>query len=231
MAVLLIGLSVMAIMMSVAMPVWKQMIKREKEAELVFRGEQYARAIGLFQRRTGPGALPANLDLLVEQRYLRKKYKDPITGDDFLPLTQTSNAPGAPGTGSPQGSGRGAGPAGQQPPASGTGRGVAQAPTGRGAAVGGVIGVVSKSTDESIRLYNGRNHYNEWQFVFVPRTQTPGAGGRGGGADNGRGGGGRQQGPPAGTTPPDARGRSFIPPRLTPSPGPGSGPLLPPPPR
>src|SRR5436190_18305082 len=83
MAVLLVALSVMAILMTAAMPVWKQVARREKEAELVFRGEQIARAIGLFQRKTGPGALPPNVAFLVEQHYLRKKYKDPITNDDF----------------------------------------------------------------------------------------------------------------------------------------------------
>src|SRR5436189_185607 len=51
MAALLVGLGIMAVMMTVAMPVWKQMAQREKEAELVFRGQQYARAVGLFQRQ------------------------------------------------------------------------------------------------------------------------------------------------------------------------------------
>src|SRR5262249_37430417 len=40
-------------------------------------------------------------------------------------------------------------------------------------ATGGVIGVASKSKDKSIRLYNGRNHYNEWAFINTPQTQTP----------------------------------------------------------
>jgi len=51
MAALLVALAVMAILLSVAMPTWRQMVQREKEAELVFRGQQYARAIGLFQRK------------------------------------------------------------------------------------------------------------------------------------------------------------------------------------
>jgi len=38
MAALLVGLSVMAVLMTVAMPVWKQLAQREKEEELVFRG-------------------------------------------------------------------------------------------------------------------------------------------------------------------------------------------------
>src|SRR4030088_701344 len=76
MAALLVGLSITALMMTVALPVWKQAAQREKEAELVFRGQQYARAIGLFQRKNGPGTLPPNIDVLVEQRFIRKKFKD-----------------------------------------------------------------------------------------------------------------------------------------------------------
>ena len=49
MVALLVSLTIMGVMLSVAMPVWKQMAQREKEAELVFRGQQYARAIGLYQ--------------------------------------------------------------------------------------------------------------------------------------------------------------------------------------
>src|SRR5580765_2076648 len=100
MAVLLITMSIMAIMMTVVLPTWKQLTRREKEAELVFRGEQYARAIQLFQAKSGPGTLPPTIDLLVEQRFLRKKFKDPITNDDFAPLVQLAPAAGgAPGVG------------------------------------------------------------------------------------------------------------------------------------
>ena len=52
MAAIIVGMAVMAVVMTAAMPVWKQMVQREKEEELVFRGEQYAHAIGMFQRRT-----------------------------------------------------------------------------------------------------------------------------------------------------------------------------------
>ena len=93
MVVLIVGLSIMAVMMTAAMPVWKQIAQREKEAELVFRGEQYARAIGLFQRKNGPGTLPPSFDVLVEQRFLRKKFKDPITDDEFVPVALTRRGP------------------------------------------------------------------------------------------------------------------------------------------
>ena len=76
MAALLVAMSVMAIVMSVAMPTWSHMIRRDKEEELIFRGTQYARAINQYQRKFA-NASPASLDVLIEQRMLRKKFKDP----------------------------------------------------------------------------------------------------------------------------------------------------------
>jgi len=82
MAALLVAMAVMAVMMSIALPVYRQAAQREKEAELVWRGQQYDRALQLFRRKTSaPG--PPNLDILIDQKFLRKKYKDPITGGDF----------------------------------------------------------------------------------------------------------------------------------------------------
>ena len=85
MAALLVGMSVMAVLMSAPLPVWSHMATREKEEEPIFRGKQYARAIGLFQRKYA-NTSPPTIDVLVEQRFLRKKYKDPITNDDFQPI-------------------------------------------------------------------------------------------------------------------------------------------------
>ena len=187
MAALLVAMSIMAIMMTVVMPVWKQAAQREKEEELVFRGRQYVHAIGLFQRKFA-NAFPPNIDILVEQRFLRKKFKDPITNDDFVPL--------AAGQGVPVGGLQQPGPRGQTGATGATGAGGRiQAPTtpstpqtgARGASpfgspgvgggtTAGISGVASKSKDQSIRLYNGRGHYNEWAFVYTPAVQQPGAG-------------------------------------------------------
>ena len=52
MAALLVSLAVMSVLMSVALPAWRHEAQREKEAELVFRGEQYARAIALYRAKT-----------------------------------------------------------------------------------------------------------------------------------------------------------------------------------
>ena len=178
MAGLIVGLAVMAVLMTAAMPVWKHTVQREKEEELVFRGEQYAHAIGMFQRKTA-NAYPPTLDVLVQQKFLRKKYKDPVTNDDFVPLTQATQA-----------AQRGAQPG--QSAQTQQGRGGAAAPGAAtpqaGVPAGGIIGVTSKSTDESIRLYKGRSHYNEWAFIYTPPAQAAGAGGswRSHGARRGR---------------------------------------------
>ncbi len=187
MAALLIGMSVAAVLMTAVMPVWKQLSKRERETELVFRGQQYVRAISLFQKRSGPGVLPPNVDVLVTGRFLRKKFKDPITNQDFdlLSPTQAAGQAGAAqqaGSAQQPGSGRGA-----QPATTGQGRVIgAQGGAAGGGATGGIIGVASKSKEESLRIFNGRTRYNEWQFLFVQQA-TPGQGGagRGGGAPGG----------------------------------------------
>lgn len=184
MAALLVGMSVMAVLMSALLPVWTHMATREKEEELIFRGNQYARAIGLFQRKYANTA-PPSIDVLVEQRFLRKKYKDPITNDDFQPLFANSQVaiPGQgglvaqrPGQTATQTTPVQQSPAGSNPQAGGF------------TPQGGVIGVTSKSKDTSIKLLNGRGRYNEWTFVYIQTAQRPGqpnvpqpsGGGRGG---------------------------------------------------
>jgi type II secretory pathway pseudopilin PulG len=69
--------------------VWHQAQQREKEIELIHVGREFRRAIGLYYQRT-PGPVkrfPNALEDLVEdkrfptpQRYLRKLYRDPMTG-------------------------------------------------------------------------------------------------------------------------------------------------------
>jgi type II secretory pathway pseudopilin PulG len=202
MAALLVAMAVMTVMMGAAMPVWKTMAQREKEAELIFRGQQYARAIGLYQRKLGPGTLPPNLDILIDQRFLRKKYKDPITNDDFQLLSagQTAVRPGQQvGEAQPQ-----------QPLSQAAGRLGAGRLGQAGPVIGGITGVASKSTATSLRLYNNRDKYNEWTFVFVQSAQGPGSQTPGGQGAGGRGRGARGGQPPArpgaGAIPPGSGG-------------------------
>jgi type II secretory pathway pseudopilin PulG len=211
MAALLVAVAVMAVLMSVALPAWRHEAQREKEAELVFRGEQWVRAIQQYQRRHGPGVFPPSLDVLVQERFARKKWKDPITGEDFVPWMMGQQA--APGQGGRQG-----GP--PQPPTFG----------GQPVGGGGVMGVRSRSTATSIREYKGATRYDQWQFLAGniggppggPGAEMPGGPGRGG---PGMGGPGR--GGPAGGMGGPGRGG---PGRGTgPGAGPGRGGQVPPP--
>ena len=227
-AALLVAIAVLSVMLMVALPAWRHQSQREKEIELIFRGQQYARAIGLYRRKLA-GAYPPSFDVLVEQKFLRRKYKDPITGDDFEPVFANSSAGqalmqqqgGAPAGGRvsvqetvrPDGRrqitttfrspGEGTSMQVQVQPAPLTGgRGRGSLPGSQLAGVaGGIVGVRSKSTGQSIILYNGRDRHDQWIFTYLAAQtqpgQTTGPGQRQGLPQ-------RQSGP---GTPPPGRGR------------------------
>jgi type II secretory pathway pseudopilin PulG len=78
--------------------VWHIQVKRDKEAQLLFVGNQFRRAISLYYERA-PGGLrqyPKQLDDLLQdprypnvQRHLRKLYIDPMTGKAEWGLVRT----------------------------------------------------------------------------------------------------------------------------------------------
>jgi type II secretory pathway pseudopilin PulG len=213
MVVLLIGMGVAAIWMSAALPAWRQQAIREKEADLVFRGEQYARAIALYYTKNN-NTLPPSIDILVSGKYLRKKWKDPMTEKDFVPVGSALPGQGGatggtpPGTnpvggrgpvgGAPQpGGGRANSPVQGGPSAPAPGRGGQGAP-GQVSMQAGISGVRSGSQATSIRLYQGQQIYAAWPFDYTAMMQrifgapggVPGGGrqGPGGGITNPRGG-------------------------------------------
>src|SRR5205085_9550732 len=100
MAALLVALTIMAVFLGMALPAWRTASQREKETELIFRGQQYARAITLFQRKYA-NTFPPNVDILLNEHFLRKKYKDPITDGEFQVVyanQQNNGQPGPAGT-------------------------------------------------------------------------------------------------------------------------------------
>ena len=210
MAALLVSLAVIGVILGVAMPVWRTVVQREKEEELIFRGRQYARAIQLFQRKYA-NAYPPNVDVLVEQRFLRKKYKDPVSKDGEFQLLYQAALAQRPGGGGGQAGAPQANPGGpgQRGAAAGSSFGSQVA-----GPQGGVVGVASKNKSKSIRVYDGRTSYSEWQFVWVPAAANPRTGPAGSVGPGQRGlqpGGGRSSpGPggvgPGGQMPPRGRG-------------------------
>lgn len=80
----------MGVVLASAGEVWHVAIKREKEQELLFVGNQFRQAIKSYYEHTPPQTqrYPARLEDLLRdprfpstQRYLRKIYADPISGD------------------------------------------------------------------------------------------------------------------------------------------------------
>lgn len=168
MAALLVGMTIMAIFLSIALPAWRTAAQREKETELIFRGQQYARAIMLFQRKYA-NTFPPNVEILLNEHFLRKKYKDPMTPDGEFQVVY-ANQQGQ-GSSQPTAGGSGIVPTQGQPQARTT-------TVGGGSTIGaqgGIIGVTSKSTATALRLYNGRDKYNEWVFVAQQASGRIGA--------------------------------------------------------
>ena len=167
MAALLVGVAIMGVLISVVLPVWSHAAKREREAELIFRGEQYTRAIELYQRQF-VGAYPPDLDTLVDQRFLRRLYTDPMTEngqgefrlvyqsqlDDIQGSPATANRPGEVATREPEASGNRLNQSDREE--------------------GDIVGVVSTSEEASVRIYNGQQQYSEWAFVYEPGSSQPG---------------------------------------------------------
>ena len=86
---LLIAVALIGTLLAAAGVVWHAQMQREREAELLFVGRQYAAAIAQFHERTPAGQrprFPARLEELVDDRrwptttrHLRRVFRDPIT--------------------------------------------------------------------------------------------------------------------------------------------------------
>jgi type II secretory pathway pseudopilin PulG len=218
-------------------------IKRDREEELIHRGVQYSRAVRRYFKKFR--RYPTRIEELENTnnlRFLRKRYKDPITGKDFKPLRITDvqmsfnsggvngltpvsqmnaqrtgqlNSPftrqagtagtTGPGTAATAGNSGDAADASSVPsdvshgnqtvsqdaasqdnasqnnasqnnasngPASPPPAGLASAPQVFGG--GGIVGVASISKEKTIREFNKKDHYNQWQFIYDPSSDRGG---------------------------------------------------------
>ena len=81
---LILFVAVLAIAMTVTAPALLFQLKRDREEELIHRGTQYTRAIQHYYKKFNsyPNTLE-NLENSNQLRFLRRRYKDPVTGKDF----------------------------------------------------------------------------------------------------------------------------------------------------
>jgi len=185
-----IALVILAVSLVAAVPLWQKAVQREREQELIFRGYQYMQAIERYQRKY-PGAYPPSVDVLVEQKFLRKAYTDPLGGEkgEWIVLRQLSPELQMGGQMQQQQLREAAGitegnrsraelrtPGGARPgargsslqPEGGSTRGF-QSSLGRGASdasMGGIVGVASRSTEKSFYRVPGKEKYKDWLFVW-----------------------------------------------------------------
>jgi hypothetical protein len=173
--------------------------RRERETELAWRGEQYERAIGLYFRKFGK--YPTKVDDLVKQtngvRFLRQAFTEPMNKDDgswrfiyvgpggqligslrrtslLQALITTPTLPGGTGASSsnPFGTSSQMGQTNGQSP---------QPQPLQGDVIGGnIVGVASKVKQDSLRVYEGGDTYELWEFIWSPMQQIaiPGQGGQ-----------------------------------------------------
>ncbi|MFZ0913748.1 MAG: hypothetical protein WAN09_10705 [Candidatus Korobacteraceae bacterium] len=101
---ILLMMALMIIAATVEAPRLVQQMKRDREEEMVHRGTEYARAIKKFYKKFGryPTSLE-QLDNTNQIRFLRRRYKDPLTKDGKWTLLhygdiQALANPNAPGT-------------------------------------------------------------------------------------------------------------------------------------
>ena len=160
----LIGITLLGVGLTAAVTLWSQAVQREDEAELLFRGEAIVRALERFQQDR-PGTLPETFDELVEGKYLRRAWRDPMTGRGFRILRAgEATAPATSAAGVIGARPRPTNPAGEE------GRGPAdneaepQDSSGAAEAATGITGVVSTSDLLSFRTYEGARRYSEWRF-------------------------------------------------------------------
>jgi len=161
-----LAMMLLAILIAAIAPSIGKISQREREYELIFRGRQYARAIGLFQRRFG--RYPNTLKELYENqpRTIRQLFKDPICNcPDWQVLILNTPDASPSGTGLPTGVpglAQTPGPVGPPPtttPAAASPFGTPSGPQGP------IVGVRTKVHKASILEWRGKKYYDEWKFV------------------------------------------------------------------
>ena len=173
MVVLMVAVTILMVLTAAALPMWSQAMKREKEAELIFRGWQYAEAIRVFQQRHG--RLPTRLQELIEvkPRSIRKLWKDPMTKSGEWGLVFQGGV-AAPGRGGRELGGGGGLDDGRQD----LGRGSRAPRPGEHRTVGPIVGVRSLSEEESIKILFDEESYDQWLFTSEKLAQAITGGGQ-----------------------------------------------------
>jgi type II secretory pathway pseudopilin PulG len=183
------------ISLTVALPNVYRQGQREREEELIFRGTEYARAIMLFQRQFR--RYPTSVKELLETnriRFLRHQYRDPMTRKgnwrfiyaDANGVVLNSKTIAPPKRPKPLGGTDFMGSSTKEDESkqqgSEEGSGTSSSFFSNEVKGGFIVGVASTSRKRSIRIWNGKTRYDEWEFLGLPGNTAlggvPGVGGQ-----------------------------------------------------
>jgi type II secretory pathway pseudopilin PulG len=193
---LMAGIAIAMILSSVAVQKWTDVIRRDNEAEMIFRAQDIVRGLKRFQ--VEKGKLPSELKELMEpgnkqQYFLRRLWKDPLVKDGQWQYLYANPAGGLfdptaaelPGATAPPGMpppAEGLSPIGQQPTGlQGNRPGVPGSGKPGDSGVTGmpIAGVKSRCTEKTFRVFKNKTSYKDWTFsIFdldphAPAPPTP----------------------------------------------------------
>lgn len=214
-------IAIALILSAVAFQAWIDVLRRDNEAEMIFRAEEIVRAIQRYRRDHG-GQGPRKLSELLEPSprasyYMRREYPDPLVRDGKWGLLylgpggsiiDPSVEPEIDGLGLGPGSlanpstppskpGQGQDLSAAQPANAGLLSGVGNRGGDEGATGLPIAGVKSLCTEKPFRVYKEENDYAKWLFTFL---DLEGHGGQQGKQKGKRKGGGMQPTLPGGET-------------------------------
>jgi len=144
---LLAAIVIIGITLGSAAKSWQNIIQRDKEEELLFRGNQYRLAIERYYNALpGRRQFPNSIDeLLMDsrtptgKRHLRQRYLDPITGEDFELVRDMFHGNTIKGVYSKS----------EKTP------------------------IKQANFPEELKDFEGKTRYNEWQFIKEPAAVPP----------------------------------------------------------
>jgi type II secretory pathway pseudopilin PulG len=198
---LMLAVAVLTITMLGVARNYRRGIQRDNEVEMIHRGTEYARAVRKYFHKYG--RYPTTIEQLEstnDLRFLRKRYKDPMSLDGEWKLAHitdialkstggvnpaggTSNGSVAatatdPSTTNANGPGQNSGDTtttgtSNPTPVAGVG-GTGASGTASGQVFGGgaLLGVVSKSKAQGIHSFGDKSKYSEWFFIYDPSQDT-----------------------------------------------------------
>jgi type II secretory pathway pseudopilin PulG len=185
MVALMAGIAIMMILSAVAAQNWADVVRRDNEAEMIFRAEDLVRGLKRFQK--DQGKLPNDLKELTEpgqkgQYFIRRLWKDPLVKGGKWQLLYAAPGgglfdPTAPGAEAPLEGGLESPGSPESPGATGSASvgipDIIKHDDDASSGVSGlpIAGVKSKCTERPFRLYREKTEYSQWVFSVFDATQ------------------------------------------------------------